>query len=1017
VTASWTLSATRVGPTTTARFARSATQRVVCPVLVGRANDVAVLDQLIDELATPRIQVLLISGDAGIGKSRLAGEAKSLASARDAALLQGSCFPQDQSSPFAPLLDLVRAHFSGRAGDLAPFARELYPLLPDLIGPPDSAMPAPTAQPEQEKRRLFAALAQLVLREAAERPLVLMIEDLHWSDPASLEFLLFLVRQAANLPVLLVGTYRGDEVGPALRHFLMQLDRARLAHELVLAPLTAAEVETMVQRIFDLRRPIRAEFLDTLYTLTEGNPFFIEELLKSLVVAGDIFLIDGKWDRKPIDALRIPRSIHDAVQQRVEQLSAGAREVLEFAAVAGRRFDFELLQRATGRTELELLRLIKELIGPQLVIEESADQYAFRHALTRQTLYASLLTRERQALHRVIAEALEQLRAAPSDRLADLAYHYEAAGAWDRALGYAEQAGLHALASFAPQAAEAQLTRALQAAERLGIAPAPRIYHARGRAYETLGQVTLAQADYDRALQAAEAAADAAAAWPILIDLGTLWTGRDYEQTGGWFTRALELADTIGDARLRAHSLNRLGHWLTNVGRTAESLSTLHEALAAFEALGDAQGIAETHDRLGAAYGLRGDNASSEHHYRRAIERFRAQGDQRGLAYSLAASCSFASPGFSETIYSPLESRAACQQRLAEAALLTRQIDWQAGQAFVEWIAGLSSASFGEMGAALAHLDTARQTAEEIGHRQWSAATHWARGFVFVALLAPQRAVAALELALELARSMGSSVWVQNSIAYLGRAHRMAGDLASARALLAPALPPAGQPQNSQQRRVVWAWGELLLAEDDAAGALRIAEELLDGAPGEPQHQPIPALLKLKGEALLKLGRAVDATLALEAALRGAIERGEQPLLWQIQVALGRAYRRLGRDADAQRVLAAASAAVIALAAAIADDELREQFLQAARATMHQTAPAGTRRRAGELDGLTAREREVIGLVARGYSNRAIADALVISEKTAEGHVSSILSKLGYTSRAQAAAYAAQHGLLGDTAG
>ncbi|HEX9440839.1 MAG TPA: helix-turn-helix transcriptional regulator, partial [Roseiflexaceae bacterium] len=161
---------------------------------------------------------------------------------------------------------------------------------------------------------------------------------------------------------------------------------------------------------------------------------------------------------------------------------------------------------------------------------------------------------------------------------------------------------------------------------------------------------------------------------------------------------------------------------------------------------------------------------------------------------------------------------------------------------------------------------------------------------------------------------------------------------------------------------------------------------------------------------------AGDAAVALEAARQGAQERGEQPLLWQIQAALGRAYRQLGRDTEAQHALSAASAVVVALAAAIADDELREQFLRMVGAAMHEPAPATTRRKFVDPDGLTARERAVIALIARGYSNRAIADALVISEKTAEGHVSSILSKLGYSSRAQAAAYAVQQGLLSDSA-
>src|SRR5215213_1055343 len=124
-------------------MAQSFGQPVVCPVLIGRTSAVAALDHLIDALATPRSQVLLISGDAGIGKSRLVGEAKTYASARGAAVLEGSCFPQDQTYPFAPLLDLVRANFADWAGDLAPFAHELYPVLPDLLPPPATALPAP----------------------------------------------------------------------------------------------------------------------------------------------------------------------------------------------------------------------------------------------------------------------------------------------------------------------------------------------------------------------------------------------------------------------------------------------------------------------------------------------------------------------------------------------------------------------------------------------------------------------------------------------------------------------------------------------------------------------------------------------------------------------------------------------------------------------------------------------------------------------------------------------------------
>ena len=255
--------------------------------------------------------------------------------------------------------------------------------------------------------------------------MLLVVEDLHWSDDLSLEFLQYLARGVAPHALAMLLTYRSDEVQPRLRHVLAQLDRERLAQEVTLTPLTREEVGAMLRATFALQRPLRAEFLEAIYSLTEGNPFFVEEVLKSLVAAGQIFYTDGGWERKSLEELHIPRSVQDAVQQRVEQLSMDAQQVLQLAAVAGRRFDFGLLQHLTRFDEQALLRLIKELIAAQLVVEESAEQFAFRHALTRQAIYTSMLARERQALHRQIAETLEQLYPDSLDaHLGDIAYHF-----------------------------------------------------------------------------------------------------------------------------------------------------------------------------------------------------------------------------------------------------------------------------------------------------------------------------------------------------------------------------------------------------------------------------------------------------------------------------------------------------------------------------------------------------------------------------------------------------------------
>ena len=410
---------------------------VICPVLIGRASELAALHLCVEQVKDGKGQVAVLSGEAGIGKSRLVAETKTYATAQGFLLLQGHCFPTDRTCPYAPLLDLLRSHLATSppeqvAADMGPLASTLSPLLPELLPLSSDLHPLPSPGPEQEKRRLFAALTQFFLRQANKQPVLLIVEDLHWSDETSLEFLHYLARRCTASPLLVLLTHRSDEVHPDLSHFLAHLNRERLAQEFALAPFSRRDMNAMLQAIFALRRSVftapllgQGELLDTMYSLTEGNPFFIEELLKSLIETGGIFYDEGRWQRKELRELHIPHSIQDAVQQRIEYLSEGARLVLNLAAVAGRHFDFTLLQALTGHDEAQLLLLLKELIAAQLVVEESSEQFAFRHALTRQAVYKQLLARERKALHRTIGETLEYLSASSVEaHLADLAFHF-----------------------------------------------------------------------------------------------------------------------------------------------------------------------------------------------------------------------------------------------------------------------------------------------------------------------------------------------------------------------------------------------------------------------------------------------------------------------------------------------------------------------------------------------------------------------------------------------------------------
>jgi len=992
-------------------------QPISSPVLIGREREQAHLHALIDQVRRGHGQVILLSGEAGIGKSRLAAQGKRQASEQGFLVLQGTCFPTDRSSPYAPLLDLLSSSHAQELLSLStanpePLARELARLFPGLVDHTSDETSWRPIEPEQEKRRLFVALTQFFTGLASKQPVLLTVEDVHWSDETSLEFLHYLSRRCAAHPLLIVLTYRNDEIHSELRHWLAQLDREHLAHEVCLTPLSRSEVEAMLQAIFNRKSPMPAATLDAIYELTEGNPFFLEEILKSLILAGTIVSANETWERWPLPELPIPRSIQDALQLRLVQVSLAARQVVILAAVAGRRFDFALLQQITQHEEQELLTLMKEVIAAQLVVEESEEQFAFRHALTREAIYSQLLFRERKGLHRTIAEMMEQLFVSSVDaHLTEVAHHFYEAGVWEKAFSYAKLAGEKALTLYAPRTAALHLTHALDAAHRLSITPPSKVYHARGQAYETLGDFARACSDYERALATAHTASDGLMQWRSMMALGLLWAGRDYAQAGVWFRHASEFADSLDDPTLCAYSLNRLGNWLANTGHAEEGLQTHYEALHLFEAQQDTRGMAETFDLLGTTYGMCGDRVQAVEQLGQAIALFHTLGDTQSLVSSLAMRAVQSMPGASETTCCPLRTRDACVQDAEDALRLCRQIVSLSGQAFAENTLAHTLLSFGEFGPALSHAHEASRIASEIEHQQWMVASTSAQGHIYLLLLAPAQAMTTLEAGLSLAHNLGSTFWIATLAAHLGRAYMLKHDLPAAFATLQAVMPRDQHPRTMPERQMALVWGELMLAQGEEDRALEMAEHLLASAPGQ-SPQPIPHLLKLKGEALLALSRLDEAAEALEEARQGALARNALPVLWTIHRALGQVYQLLSRREQADQARAAGRQLIEELAITIDDASLRGQFERAALDSFPQEKLPLPREAARQaFGGLTAREREVAALIAQGKTSREIADLLVLSERTAEGHVSNILGKLGFTSRAQIAAWVVERGL------
>ncbi|HEY7343022.1 MAG TPA: AAA family ATPase [Ktedonobacterales bacterium] len=1009
-------------------------------MLIGRARERATLSALIAAVKGGEGRVVLINGEAGIGKSRLVAEGRNIASTQGFLVAQGQCFQADVAYPYAPLLEMLRAYLpactaSIRASRQESLVRELAQLLPDLalllpqftlqpVNTPTEAHTEAHAEPEQQRQRLFTLLTYLLTSQAAQCPTLLVIEDIHWCDDSTLDFLLHLARRASHSPLILLVTYRGEEVSSHANRWLVQLDRERLPLDLALARLSPPEVDSMIQAICATPGPVPVELAETISTLAEGIPFFVEEMLKSLITVGKLQLADGAWqytsnahetdDSAPL----IPRSVRGIVRQRVDHLSAAAHQALTLSAVAGRRFDAILLQRLLACDESRLILVMKELIDAQLVVEESADCFAFRHALIQQAIYSTLLARERRMLHGAIAEALEAHYTTTAQReahLADLSAHFYAASAWEKALYYGQRAAEKSLALHAPRAALEHATQALNAAQHLHITLPGEVFQIRGQARETLGEFGHARNDYERALELAKRDHNDTLQWQSISALGFLWAGRDYAQAGIWFRRASDLAERIDDPAMRARSLNRLGNWLGNIGRIEEGLETHHRALAIFEEQSNPQGMAETLDLLSTLHGMRGERITAVEELGQAIALFRRLGDVQSLTSSLAMRALQSMPGANETTLCPQRTQDECVQDAMESLRLASQTGSLAGQAFAEIVLAHILLSFGEIGAAFAHARAAQGITNEIEHQQWQISSRYALGRIYLLLLVPDQAITALASGLSLARELGSVFWIATLSAYLGRAYLINQDLTAAEVTLQAVMPREQSPYTIAERDIALAWGELALARGEFDSALQRAEELLASAPGQraSQHtQPIPHILQVKGEALMSLSRPDEALAALIDARRGALERDARPLLWTIHRSLGRAYQLRQRYDEARKEIASARRLIEELAATVENTALREHFMRSARATLPKERPIRRREAARQaLGGLTTREREVVALVAQGKTSRQIADDLVVSERTAEVHVSNILKKLGLNSRTQIAVWAVERGL------
>src|SRR5215208_1915552 len=999
--------------------------------LVGRAAELAAIGAALDEAGAGRGTTLIVAGEGGVGKTRLAQAAVQQAERRGWSVAVGRAYPVESGVPYAlfsgallPLLrrlDQATLQVLTRGG-----SSELAYLFPALGGGGERAMPR--GDPAEFKSRLLWNFAQFLSRVSAKQPLLVVLENLQWADASSLELLHFVARQMGGKDrVLLLCTYNEAERdhNPALRTTEQSLVSLGCARVQRLEPLSREGTDELIHQIFGAERSATREFSALLYGWTRGNPFFVEETLKALVESGRLYERDGTWLGWEIAELDLPRSIRDAVVARLDRLGPNARSAANFAAVIGTQASYDALLAITALAETDLLAAIDELRRQRVLAEGREGDlvvYDFTHPILQQTLYDELGLARARLLHATVAESLERFyeehaRGAGDGALAhadELAFHFaraDARGLTTKAVKYLAAAGRSALAKSANREATNYLQAALERLDRAG-GSAEGVDEAElvedlARARQRLGDYDASMSLWSRARAEAERRDEPARLAGIerCIGLANYWSGR-YDDALEHYDAGIAAAQRGGDDAAYARIQLAKGMCLQEVGRNEEAKREVLGALEIAERLGDTALLARMHRGLLLLYAWTGPADLAHEHGRRAIA-LAEQSGQRGVAWSAHWAMA--------TLAGLTGDSAAIRQHLGDAE---RRAD--------------------ELRSPLLRLWTAEVSIEYLsGIGEWD------------------QAVALGERTIAVARSLGQRTLIPRLLVWTGLVYLGRGDLERAKRYLdeawqlsgAERRTPAGRPVDVHT--VVPAHAGMAayhLAMRDYRAAIRVGEHGLEIADRTGYVAwAIYRLLPVMGEAALwladferaerygarlrrdsvalghRLGLAWadacdalvimlkkgDPARAIELLRKAADDLDAIPFVWdgarvrrQLAIVLAETGDRDGATRELRRVHEIFSR----LGAERELDATREQLRTLGARPPARTSVSG-------VGGLTGREVEIIRLAAARKSNKEIGKALGISPRTVSTHLSNIFGKLGVGSRGELTDFVREHGL------
>ena len=888
--------------------------------MVGRDEEIQQLMRCLDSALSGRGTTVIVYGEAGVGKTRLANEFLNQAKKKRAKILSGWCL-SEAAIPYFPFIEAFNTYMSTASDEKETSTMKKQLGIAGWLRGPEFTRESKAlglfSTPEIERDRTFEAVAGVLLQSSALEPLILFLDDLQWADQLSLALFHYLARKCRNSRLLIIGTYRPEELVPArekrlhpLEETMFSMSREDLLIKIELSRLKRDDFPEFLGSIF--RASMDEKFAEKLYEETEGNPFFALETLNLLVEDGVISEIDGHWALvAPLEKIGMPSRVHEVITQRIARLEREERKVLDLAAVSGFSFRPDMLSRTLALDIADVLRTLVEIAQRHRLIRSSDSTFEFTHHKIREVICENLPGELRRVYHLKTANCLEQVFAEETSDgyLADIAHHYVEGGAPEKAFEYLVKLGEKTVNTYASAQAVEYLNKALETAQKTPSLVTnenlAKIRKHRGIAWLQQDEKAKARDDFNLMLQNATAISDEAMIAEAHYLLGNAYEAYfgEMDEAMEHLTTAVEMARKTGNKRLEARSLRAIGYtlmWGTNPDTMNEGRMRLEESSRIAKEIGDKVTEASSLETLGMYYNWKGEFNRAKENLNEVLAVDEELGTTPGIAFDLFCLC-------------------------------------------------MVLAGNGEYNDAISAGQRCLQLARDSGLVSVVCMVLNTLGWISHDLLNIELAIRYNNEALEVARAnqkSRASGAVPSSLSNLAMDYLYKNDYENAEKYFKEVINAYEQHRVGWWRiesRILLGRGEIALAKGGYAQALKLAEDSLAISEKADAKKYIAKGLKLKAEILSKMGSAEETIELMQSALKLAQEVGNPPLLWQTHYSLGVLLEKRGDPQKANEHHAEAVALIEETASKLNDASLKNTLLTAPQTKAIRDAYARTK--------------------------------------------------------------------------